>query len=262
MIKSEFPWNRPKPPVTSESLTWCDLDESLMRVLADNRRERDFAALTRWLRQDRTVRTERYYPFDSPALFRIFVTTEATEAGFARFAAEYGGLRPAWPSGFDPDALTLGSFSDWLEHHEALSKAVGAYDRVVGAAGSWEKEVDWRSEAGRVLNDVSADVNRHFYLHQVKTSFFYGPSGFRFGFWPSSLIGVMWIQLWEQLSKGHGFKVCEGCREWFKVSDVRDATARRSDARLCGDPSCKMRAIRNRAAQRKSQPRRTRRQKK
>lgn len=68
-----------------------------------------------------------------------------------------------------------------------------------------------------------------------------------------SLLDTLWLQLAHEISGGTKHRQCEGCLTWFRVGDGQGE--RRTDATLCGNPSCKMRARRRRLAAEREQKR-------
>jgi hypothetical protein len=252
-----FEWERPKRQVSPSELFWEDgSDEEIAASLqfaevhghpSDIETERRDA---RVLMISNDVPMERYEPLtDAPGLFREFAALKATEQSFLEFTAKYGvpdsqtlragpGLSEVW---------TFGQF--WAEQ---------LYLRIV--IGKFEGPKSRRKELLPRLNGRLSGLTDTALGRGGGVTAYVEPAefgcGYRLRLRPHSLINAMWLQLVEQMTGVYSLRQCKGCGKWFKAGDPNDPTSKRSDATLCDDDSCKMRARRKRERERKGRRRR------
>ena len=234
---NEFIWHRPKLPIADGAIKWRGPSKKRELLV-------------------RELRLDIYEPLkEHPTLFRIFADMELTEASFLSFVHRFGFLVRHRDLNVARGYHRAAFFDDICYYHRSLKSAISRFDSTRGDAllsadvqrlrgdVNYNLEGRWNPDAG----GVSALVVWKLHLQpQANSRRLKASDKQELNLVPHSLIAAMWLQLAQEMTGNYRVKRCLGCRNWFKAGDLSDPLSRRSDAELCGDPSCKMRAIRNR----------------
>jgi hypothetical protein len=246
---NQFTWTRPLQPIARRAIEWrAASDERLSRETMVEAEYRMTPADLRHLVVRRELKEEVYEPLEEePSLFRTFSDIEPTEDGFLAFVLKFGFLTRPMRLRHMRRYDRVDFFGNLVYAHRKIKAAILEFDSVgaqppLSDAASRLRAIVNENLGGGQFDSAGGVVARIVYrLDLVRRT-----EKQELRLVPDSLLSAMWLQLAQEMTGNHRFKRCRGCNTWFKVGDVTDLHARRSDAVLCHDASCKMRAIRNR----------------
>jgi hypothetical protein len=142
------------------------------------------------------------YDKKAPDLYRTFATTKPTEAGVLAFANEYGLLKtwhvdPAGPLPL-PGVLVGGDLAYWKDQIGQMKAALNLWDQLrQGEKGEEGAEELRRRINGQLLDNTAAQM-----VPDTKKG------GMILQTWPTSLVGVMWLQLASVVTANEGQRTC------------------------------------------------------
>ncbi len=213
-----------------------------------------------------------YNPLGVPGLYRTFAAVQATEAGVLEFVERYGMLGEV---GAAEDIGRCEPLSLWRHEIAAVARALALWewtnapDKVQKAKFVWSKEnptvYELELSGRRSGNDINhlpqlktvkrgkeAWLLRHHLLAEVSgrirdrvwADLNIDPTNITFEtfYRAKSLLGAMWLQLFQDLAGDAVWKRCAVCGRFLKRTGVR------ADAQYCG-ATCRKAAQRERQAQ-------------
>lgn len=193
-----------------------------------------------------------YRPFEVPALYKVFSTTESNEDGILEFAARFGLLGLKWATDGEP-------IDFWIDRIMEMRETVAAW------------EATWQEEAANGLKgDIFESLDRNLtrsWLSDRENLFRYGDRSSLYelqaAYVPvmatllyvgarkdgveappvhaSNLLHALWIQFAAAVALNARVRRCSGCKGWIENS----LSFKRSHAQFCNE-TCRLRAYKQR----------------